>query len=610
MPVPTVVSDRAAAESAIDQAALQALRLLPDEPQRAMALYAQAHARALALGYERGLLRLRIVTLNEQARFGDRAAAAAGIAEVLQITERRPWVVESLLIQLLGLFMKTLLDDHAGGARDAEALQAAAEQHLDAVELSWLDIMTGHFRGYLLGWAEEQRTAYLALNRLVGNPAAPPGLIANTKKNIGYSHLLVQNLDLAQSFLRDAYQLYAPLPLTPRKLSALKSWAQCLLAFGDAQEADAVLTPVLVARADIPSSMYLASALLVGAEVKLLIGDSACAETYCQHAAGTLNAAQEPAILTHLAYVRSLLLQGAGKPEAALAAAQQGCDLMTAHTHEVAVQKCLALAARLYAEAGNFERAYALQSSLLALRGEMARKAGVIRHVELHIDHQAQIGRIELAHVRQAQQLAEAAELAIAKKNAELERRLTDVEQLQETLREHANRDALTGLFNRRYLRAAFPTLLSQTARTHAPIALALLDIDHFKQVNDQYGHQMGDAVLVKLAELMLSHFRGHDMCCRYGGEEFCVVMVGIAAASARLRLETLLVEFGLMVVRDGDMSLSKLSFSAGLISCQAGPAFDLDGAFRMADAALYEAKDAGRGRVVVARAGVQRALI
>ena len=89
---PTDTTADLSSPAAIDAAALQALRLLPDEPQRAMRLHARAHEQALALGHERGLLRLRIVALNEQARFGQREDLAAGIAEAQRQADSRQWM--------------------------------------------------------------------------------------------------------------------------------------------------------------------------------------------------------------------------------------------------------------------------------------------------------------------------------------------------------------------------------------------------------------------------------------------------------------------------------------------------------------------------------------
>jgi diguanylate cyclase (GGDEF)-like protein len=165
-------------------------------------------------------------------------------------------------------------------------------------------------------------------------------------------------------------------------------------------------------------------------------------------------------------------------------------------------------------------------------------------------------------------------------------------------MREQASRDALTGLHNRRHLAEALPGLLSRAAREGGRLALVLIDLDHFKEVNDRHGHQMGDAVLRGMAELLLDSFRAHDLCCRWGGEEFCVVMTDTDEAAARARVEELLVRLGERVFVDGGKRLADVAFSAGIVCFVADPGIDMDEVFRRVDQALYRAKAAGRRRI------------
>jgi len=581
----------------LDAQALLALRLLPDEPERAMRVWAEAHAQASADGLERELFRLHVVRLNHQARFGDRSTLGPLIADAEGLACEREWMVEWLLVKLLELFLATLGTAHIEGLREVEAIEADALVQLDPVELSWLDLMAGHFLGYLHGWAELQQRAYRALERLIDSPHAPPGLIANTKKNIGYSHMLVQNLDLARSYLEEAWRLYEPLPMTPRKLSAVKSWAQCLLVLGEAEEAARVMRPALAVRAAASSPIYLASALLVAAEIELALGRREAAAALLAEGAAARDAEIEPAIGVHVAYVRALLLAD-DDPVAAAATARAGCASIPGNAHEIAVQGCLELAARLTAACGDFERAYALQGRLLDMRADLLRKAAQIRLIDLHVDHRTHLSQLETRHAQRERALAEAAESAIVERNALLEQRLREVERLQESLREQANRDALTGLYNRRYLAEALPGLLSRAAREGERIAVVLMDLDHFKQVNDRHGHLMGDVVLQGFAALLQDSFRAHDLCCRWGGEEFCVLMTDVDDAAARARVEELLAHLAERVFASGTRRLANVSFSAGIVSFVADTRIDMDVVFRRVDQALYMAKNAGRRRI------------
>ena len=585
----------------IDHLALTALRLLPDEPDRAMRLWDDAFACASdsnESGLERSLLRLGIVKMHYQARFGDREALGSRMLAASAQAREHGWRVESLLVDLLEVFLGTLGTDHDEGLRDVEAIRAEAEAHLDSIELSWMELMAGHFRGYMVGWAQEPERTYRALNRLVSSPDAPAGLIANTQKNIGYSHLLVGNVDLASTYLEQAWRLYQPLPLTPRKLSSVKAWAQCLMSINEYRRADAVMQPALDARAGLGTPLYLASALLVAAEAKLKLGDRSSATGLLEEAAATADAAAEPAILVHVAYVRALLLSERHDVPAAAEAGEAGCALITSNTHEIAVQSCLDLTARLQAQVGNFQRAYELQCRVIEMRRDLAKKSAEVRHIDLHVDHQTHLARIEIEHARRERAIAEAAEAAIVQKNVLLEQRLHEVERLQESLRELANRDALTGLYNRRYLGEALPGLVSMASRHGDRIVVILIDLDHFKAVNDVHGHQMGDLVLEGFADLLRDGFRAHDLCCRYGGEEFCVVMADTGDIAAHERVEELQQRLGEKVFVSGDKQLTRVGFSAGIVAFFADPRMDLDRVFRRADQALYAAKNGGRRQI------------
>jgi diguanylate cyclase (GGDEF)-like protein len=582
----------------LDHLALTALRLLPDEPERALRLWDEAFAHAHDAGFERVLLRLRIVKLHHQARFGARDALGPQMLAAAAEARAHGWRVESLLVDLLELFLGTLGTNADDGLGDIEAIRAEAEAHLDPIELSWMELMAGHFRGYLLGWAQEPERTYRALNRLVASPDAPPGLIANVQMNIGHSHLLVGNVDLAATYLQEAWRLYQPLPATPRKLAAARAWAQCLLAMDDPRRADAVLQETLAARAELTTPLFLAGALLAAAEARLRLGDLAGAATLLDDAQAQADPASEPAVLVHVACVRALLLSERGDIPSAAAAGEAGCRLIPGQTHKLGVQRCLELTARLQAGVGNFQRAYELQCQVAAMRADLAKKSAEVRHVDLHVDHQTRLARIEIEHARRERAIAEAAEAAIIQKNQLLQQRLLEVERLQESLRELANRDALTGLHNRRHLGEALPGFVASAARRGERIVVILIDLDHFKKVNDVYGHHMGDRVLEGFADLVRDAFRAHDLACRYGGEEFCVVMADTDDIAAHERVEELQERLGERVFVSGDKALTRVGFSAGIVTFRADPRMDLDAVFRRADQALYASKNAGRRRI------------
>ncbi|MFC0337948.1 PAS domain S-box-containing protein/diguanylate cyclase (GGDEF) domain-containing protein [Kushneria avicenniae] len=170
---------------------------------------------------------------------------------------------------------------------------------------------------------------------------------------------------------------------------------------------------------------------------------------------------------------------------------------------------------------------------------------------------------------------------------------------LRNQLTNHAYRDALTGLYNRRYLNETLPDLL-ENASEESPVSLALLDLDHFKRLNDTWGHDAGDQVLIALGEILTQRLRATDISCRYGGEEFIVVLPGASASIAMMRLNEVLEQFGQWSMQVGDERIAHLTFSAGLVNSPS-QGHDMSALIELADQALYGAKHAGRGRVQLA---------
>lgn len=184
---------------------------------------------------------------------------------------------------------------------------------------------------------------------------------------------------------------------------------------------------------------------------------------------------------------------------------------------------------------------------------------------------------------------------------AALQGQLQAVESLQAQLTEQAHRDPLTGLYNRRYLNAALQREIDGCAREGATLALLLIDLDLFKQINDRFGHAAGDEVLCQIAALLLQSMRPSDICCRYGGEEFLLVLPGMGLQIAVERAQALrqqVAERRWLV----DGQAVGVTLSVG-VACAHNAAIAPAALIDLADRALYQAKAEGRNRVCVAGA-------
>ncbi|HEX5843976.1 MAG TPA: histidine kinase N-terminal 7TM domain-containing protein [Pseudomonas sp.] len=187
-------------------------------------------------------------------------------------------------------------------------------------------------------------------------------------------------------------------------------------------------------------------------------------------------------------------------------------------------------------------------------------------------------------------------ELKLAEALAVSEERLRMISSLHEQLQEQALCDPLTGLYNRRYLDEFFARELALAQRERTPIALALIDLDHFKQLNDEHGHLEGDDVLKGVAQHLLENLRSSDAVFRIGGEEFLLILPRADAEEAHKRLDTICRSLAEQPIptRGG---ARYVTLSAGL-ALWPEQGLQLDQLLQAADAALYRAKDEGRNRV------------
>jgi diguanylate cyclase (GGDEF)-like protein len=186
--------------------------------------------------------------------------------------------------------------------------------------------------------------------------------------------------------------------------------------------------------------------------------------------------------------------------------------------------------------------------------------------------------------------------------NKELETKLGEINTLQGELRQQAIRDPLTGVYNRRFLEEALNCEIPRAIEQNYPLCLIMMDLDNFKGVNDIYGHKAGDLVLRELADKIKHAIRDGDLACRYGGDEFIIILPNVAPEIAYQRAEQIRQNIEAMTTKYKMVTL-KVTASLGIsVFPEHGSSADL--LMRAADKALYYSKQEGRNRVTIFNPG------
>jgi diguanylate cyclase (GGDEF)-like protein len=175
----------------------------------------------------------------------------------------------------------------------------------------------------------------------------------------------------------------------------------------------------------------------------------------------------------------------------------------------------------------------------------------------------------------------------------ETARKNRELKEANETIERLGRIDALTGLANRRTLDESLPREIARAARLGERLSVIIADLDHFKSINDQYGHVTGDQVLARAAAVFGTQMRPYDLAARYGGEEFLLLLPGASTDDAIIIAERLRKEIAKIEVPG---CLRQITVSLGVASWMTGEA--AEALVTRADAALYNAKNAGRNRV------------
>lgn len=228
--------------------------------------------------------------------------------------------------------------------------------------------------------------------------------------------------------------------------------------------------------------------------------------------------------------------------------------------------------------------------------------AGSLQHSYLCVPILAQGQTMGILHIQATDEAPYLDEAEVSFKTtfaAQLGLSISNI-RLRDALHTQSIRDALTGLYNRRYLEEALEREIRRAVRAEQSLGVLMLDLDHFKKCNDTYGHDAGDAVLRETAALLTRSIRAEDIVCRYGGEEFVIILPTADLNAARLRADRIRTKLRELTILHNGQSLGMITVSVG-VAALPDHGTSTKELLAAADAALYQAKREGRDRVVPA---------
>jgi len=417
--------------------------------------------------------------------------------------------------------------------------------------------------------------------------------------NLGSTQHEAGNYEDAIRFLVEAYDLLPQSGMASLGPLVAGNLAMCQLAIGAHQAAYETIRPFLDLADD---SVHIGAAdgaffQAIAAHTYTVHGEWAAARASIDKALESALRSGEVRVLTHCHWVSGLVerAQGhLGESLAALQRAEENLPKLQDPYYPVQIYRELS---RAHAALEQWKLAYEYLEKYQQLyqrsQGSAARARTQIMQIQSELVETER--ERDFALMKQAE--AERARGELESLNQELAIKVDEIQQLQGKLREQAIRDPLTELYNRRYLQEELANEIKVAERRFYPVSVVLIDLDHFKQVNDRFGHPVGDKVLIELADLMRANIRGSDFACRYGGEEFCLVLSDIPLDNAVNRIRDLLEKFRQVVINVRGKTLQNLTFSAGIaVYPQHGRTSAA--LLKAADKALYRAKAAGRDRI------------
>ena len=426
-----------------------------------------------------------------------------------------------------------------------------------------------------------------------------PAHRVNSLSNLASSQHDLGNDEDAIPLLVEALDIIGTQKLKYQQTIVSANLAMCLLATGKPAEALALVEPFY----EWPEEDLAIRAFLfcIAAHAAILLQRPDSALQLLLRAEDYARRGQDLEEQMHAWLVRGKLDLHGGQTAQALASLTQAHSLLSWTRNPFHQQQILRGLSDINAQLGEWQAAYAFLQQYQAAYEASSKSARASRILMRNLEKEMRSLKAERDKALELQAARESENVKLEHLNRELAHQILHVNSLQDSLKEQALRDHLTGLYNRRHFETCLNAIL-HAADAEAPVAIAIIDLDFFKRVNDTYGHNFGDEVLIQFARLVESQLRGSDMLCRYGGEEFCLLLREADSMVAAHKIDDIAARYRQLLIRQAPHSLSGCTFSAGIAE------YPRHGAGRhellmRADSALYAAKQAGRDRACSAEA-------
>ncbi len=442
---------------------------------------------------------------------------------------------------------------------------------------------------------EGPRNFLLALD--IAERFGTPAHRVNSLSNLASSQHDLGNDEDAIPLLYEALDIIGTQKLKYQHTIVSANLAMCLLATGKPAEALALVEPFY----EWPEDDLAIRAFLfcIAAHAAISLGQPDSALQLLQRASDYANQAQDLEEQMHVWLVRGKLDLHAGDPATALVSLTQAHSLLSWTRNPFHQQQILRGLSDINAQLGHWQQAYGFLQQYHTAFEASSRSARASRVLMRNLEKEMRNLKAERDKALELQAARESENVKLEHLNRELAHQIMHVNSLQDSLKEQAMRDHLTGLYNRRHFETCLNAILHE-ANADEPVAIIIIDLDFFKRINDTYGHNFGDEVLIQFARLVEGQLRGSDMVCRYGGEEFCLLLREADSVVAAHKIDDIAARYRQLLIKQAPHSLSGCTFSAGIAE------YPLHGAGRhellmRADSALYAAKQAGRDRAVIA---------